>query len=77
MFLILLFQQDEVKENVTISELNFVPSTEDDGKHITCRAENPEVNGLFVETSWKIEVVCKYLSEFLCQLFVLFTQYIK
>uniref|UniRef100_A0A182JBS5 Ig-like domain-containing protein n=1 Tax=Anopheles atroparvus TaxID=41427 RepID=A0A182JBS5_ANOAO len=31
--------------------------TEDDGKLITCRAENPNVTGLFLETSWKIEVV--------------------
>ncbi|XP_022921260.2 neural cell adhesion molecule 2, partial [Onthophagus taurus] len=49
--------KDEVRENVTISELNFVPSTEDDGKSITCRAENPDVNGLYMETSWKIDVV--------------------
>uniref|UniRef100_A0AAR5Q314 Ig-like domain-containing protein n=1 Tax=Dendroctonus ponderosae TaxID=77166 RepID=A0AAR5Q314_DENPD len=43
--------------NVTISELSFVPTTEDDGKYITCRAENPNVTGLFLETSWKIDVV--------------------
>lgn len=47
-------------ENVTLSELSFVPTTEDDGKSITCRAENPNVTGLFLETSWKIDVVCKY-----------------
>lgn len=45
---------------MTISELSFVPTTEDDGKSITCRAENPNVTGLFLETSWKIDVVCKY-----------------
>ena len=32
---------------------------EDDGKMITCRAENPSVNGLFLETTWKLNVVCK------------------
>lgn len=37
-----------------------MPTTEDDGKSITCRAENPNVTGLFLETSWKIDVVCKY-----------------
>ncbi|KAJ3649507.1 hypothetical protein Zmor_021247 [Zophobas morio] len=47
----------ETRENVTISELSFVPTTEDDGKSITCRAENPNVTGLFLETSWKIDVV--------------------
>ncbi|KAF7286927.1 hypothetical protein GWI33_003193 [Rhynchophorus ferrugineus] len=48
---------EETTENVTISELSFVPTTEDDGKSITCRAENPNVTGLFLETSWKIDVV--------------------
>ncbi|KAB0794697.1 hypothetical protein PPYR_11536 [Photinus pyralis] len=49
--------KEETRENVTISELSFVPTTEDDGKSITCRAENPNVTGLFLETSWKIDVV--------------------
>ncbi|KAG5885936.1 hypothetical protein JTB14_027745 [Gonioctena quinquepunctata] len=49
--------KEEAKENVTISELSFVPTTEDDGKSITCRAENPNVTGLFLETTWKINVV--------------------
>ncbi|KAK9884228.1 hypothetical protein WA026_005177 [Henosepilachna vigintioctopunctata] len=49
--------KEETKENVTISELSFVPTTDDDGKFITCRAENPNVTGLFLETSWKIDVV--------------------
>lgn len=56
----LLFVQEETRENVTISELSFVPTTEDDGKSITCRAENPNVTGLYLETSWQIDVVCKY-----------------
>nr|XP_029724977.1 neural cell adhesion molecule 1-B-like [Aedes albopictus] len=43
--------------NTTRSVLSFVPVTEDDGKLITCRAENPNVTGLFQEDSWKIEVV--------------------
>lgn len=51
--------QDETLNNLTRSELSFVPSTEDDGKSITCRAENPIVTGLFLETSWKLNVVCK------------------
>ncbi|XP_044745589.1 neural cell adhesion molecule 2 [Coccinella septempunctata] len=49
--------KEETQENVTISELSFVPTTDDDGKFITCRAENPNVTGLFLETSWKIDVV--------------------
>jgi hypothetical protein len=51
--------QDEPLTNITRSVLNFVPTTEDDGKSITCRAENPKVSGLFKEKSWTIEVICK------------------
>lgn len=52
--------QDEVLDvNTTRSEMNFVPTIEDDSKTITCRAENPKVTGQFVETHWKLNVVCK------------------
>ena len=53
------FSQDEALNNITKSTLNFVPTTDDDGKSITCRAENPKVPGLFLETTWRIEVICK------------------
>lgn len=43
-----------------MSMVEFEPGVEDHGKSITCRAENPNVTGLFVEKSWKIDVVCKY-----------------
>jgi hypothetical protein len=33
---------------------------EDDGKFIMCRAENPVVSGLFLESTWKLSVVCEY-----------------
>ncbi|GAB0089383.1 hypothetical protein DMENIID0001_039110 [Sergentomyia squamirostris] len=49
--------REDVLNNTTLSELSFVPSTEDDGKSITCRAENPNVNGLFLETSLILDVV--------------------
>jgi hypothetical protein len=55
------YLQEETLNNVTQSELYFVPTTEDDGKSITCRAENPKVTGLFLEKIWKIDVVCKFL----------------
>lgn len=58
------FAQDETFNNTTRSTLNFVPSTEDDGKSITCRAENPNVTGLFLETTWKLDVVCEYIFAF-------------
>lgn len=54
-----VFLQDETKENVTLSELSFIPTSDDDGKPLTCRAENTLL-GVFIETTWKLEVVCKY-----------------
>jgi hypothetical protein len=53
--------QEETRENMTVSDLSFVPTTDDDGKSITCRAENPNITGAFLESSWKIDVVCKSL----------------
>ncbi|XP_058446543.1 nephrin-like isoform X2 [Malaya genurostris] len=50
-------KDDIISHNTTISTLSFSPSTEDDGKTLTCRAENPNVNGLFLETTWKMNVV--------------------
>lgn len=43
-----------------MSMVEFEPGVEDHGKLITCRAENPNVTGLFLEETWKIDVVCKY-----------------
>lgn len=57
----LYFQEETINDNTTHSELSFVPTTEDNDKSITCRAENPKVTGLFLETSWKIDVVCKLI----------------
>lgn len=54
------FQDVVIDLNTTRSEMSFVPTIEDDGKTITCRAENPKVTGQFVETHWKLNVVCKY-----------------
>lgn len=59
--IIVLILQDEILTNTTKSVLNFVPTTEDDGKSITCRAENPKITpAKFMETTWKLDVVCKY-----------------
>ncbi|XP_039282695.1 synaptogenesis protein syg-2 [Nilaparvata lugens] len=51
--------KDEFRDNknVTISTLMFTPTTEDDGKVITCRAENPQVQGQYQEELWTIQVV--------------------
>ncbi|XP_017299838.1 B-cell receptor CD22 [Diaphorina citri] len=59
-----IFQLTDTKtekhENVTRSEISFTPSTSDDGKVITCRAENMYVNSTsekHVETTWNLRVV--------------------
>ncbi|XP_076166295.1 kin of IRRE-like protein 1 isoform X4 [Ptiloglossa arizonensis] len=48
---------EERSENRTMSMVEFEPGVEDHGKSIICRAENPNGTGLFVEKSWKIDVV--------------------
>nr|XP_033324105.1 nephrin-like [Megalopta genalis]XP_033324106.1 nephrin-like [Megalopta genalis] len=48
---------EERSENRTVSIVEFEPGVEDHGKSITCRAENPNVTGLFLEKSWRIDVV--------------------
>lgn len=53
------FLQDDIKENVTSSELTFVPTTDDNGKSITCKAENPQMPTMFVEANWILKVVCE------------------
>jgi hypothetical protein len=53
--------KEETRENVTVSDLSFTAATDDDGKPITSRAENPNITGAFLESSWKIDAVCKSL----------------
>ncbi|CAG7733914.1 unnamed protein product, partial [Allacma fusca] len=55
-------ESDEV-ENVTRSSLGLVPSIEDDGEKITCKAENPWVPRSFVEDSWVLHVVYPPMAE--------------
>jgi hypothetical protein len=51
--------RDYSKNNQTTSILNFVPSIEDNGKTLTCHAENPNVAGMAVESHWNLSVYCK------------------
>lgn len=53
--------RDYTEKNQSISVLNFVPSIEDNGKTLTCHAENPNVAGMFIEDNWNMSVFCEYL----------------
>uniref|UniRef100_A0A8D8DQZ3 Protein turtle n=1 Tax=Culex pipiens TaxID=7175 RepID=A0A8D8DQZ3_CULPI len=45
-----------VVRNVTVSVLTFVPTVEDDGRLLGCRAENPKVSSLYLEQFQNISV---------------------
>ena len=47
--------------NVATTTVIFIPSKEDEGKFLTCRAENIHIPTKAVEDQWKIQVHCKYL----------------
>ncbi|XP_065338846.1 B-cell receptor CD22-like isoform X3 [Cloeon dipterum] len=42
--------------NHTISILTFVPGIDDDGKYLTCRAENPSIPESALEDKWRLDV---------------------
>lgn len=45
--------------NTTISTLTFIPIKEDDGKKLSCRAENKALSSEYLEDSLKLEIHCK------------------
>lgn len=52
----------------TLSILSFVPVIDDEGKYLTCRAENPWIPESALEDSFRLTVHCEYLfkSFFFC-----------
>ncbi|XP_067006836.2 nephrin [Anabrus simplex] len=42
--------------NQSLSILTFVPVIDDDGKYLTCRAENPDIADSALEDKWKLNV---------------------
>ncbi|XP_044745914.1 nephrin isoform X2 [Coccinella septempunctata] len=44
------------QNNQTLSTLTFVPVIEDDGKYLTCRAENPSIPDSALEDRWRLNV---------------------
>ncbi|XP_063984643.1 hemicentin-2-like isoform X1 [Diachasmimorpha longicaudata] len=51
-----VIQNYQPENNQSISILEFVPSIEDDGKYLTCRAENPSIPDSIVEDKWVLDV---------------------
>ncbi|XP_033322512.1 neural cell adhesion molecule 2 [Megalopta genalis] len=43
-------------ENITRSQLSYVPTMEDDGKYLTCRAENLVVPDSVLEDKWRLQI---------------------
>ena len=56
-----------------MSVLTFIPMVDDDGKYLTCRAENPFIPDSAIEDKWRIVVYCKYSLI----LFILFLSIMK
>ncbi|GFU41304.1 nephrin [Trichonephila clavipes] len=44
--------------NISTSILTMTPSSEDNGKFISCQADNLQIPGSAIEDSWKLEVHC-------------------
>ncbi|XP_034941261.1 neural cell adhesion molecule 1-like isoform X2 [Chelonus insularis] len=51
-----MVQNYPAENNQSISILEFVPSIEDDGKYLTCRAENPLISDSTLEDKWRLDV---------------------
>ena len=59
-FLFFLFlQKFSETGNQSLSVLTFIPVVDDDGKYLTCRAENPFIPDSAIEDKWRLVVHCK------------------
>ncbi|XP_023212721.1 sialic acid-binding Ig-like lectin 14 [Centruroides sculpturatus] len=45
--------------NITTSTLTFQPSISDNGKYVSCRAENPKLRNSAIEDRWTLNIYCK------------------
>lgn len=53
---------DKDNTTTTVSILTFVPTKDDNGKYLTCRASNVVISQSAIEDGWKIVVYCKRIS---------------
>lgn len=58
--IVYFFRQTSKDGNTSINTLAFVPKKEDDGKYLSCKAENKAIPSVVLEDGWKLEIHCKY-----------------
>lgn len=56
---VFFFQFSEHPDNQSLSVLSYTPAVEDDGKFLTCRAENKFIENSAIEERWRLVVHCK------------------
>lgn len=51
--------KETFSDNLTSSSLTFLPKAEDNGKILSCRAQNPALSNSAIEDGWTLTVYCK------------------
>lgn len=54
-------QFSEPPDNQSLSVLTYTPTVDDDGKFLTCKAENMFIPNSAIEDKWRLVVHCKYI----------------
>lgn len=62
--MLLLCSQFPNADNQVISIMKYSPKIQDNGKHITCKAENPAIKDFVIEDKWTLNIQCKSSSIF-------------
>lgn len=63
----LVFQSVIEEDNMNdVSIMSFTPTVEDEGKYLTCRAENPSIENSALEDKWRLDVHCEYIYICVC-----------
>jgi hypothetical protein len=55
---VFLYLQYSESNNQSLSVLTFIPTIDDDGKYLTCKAENPFIPESGIEDKWRLVVHC-------------------
>ena len=64
------FWLQTASNGVSKSVLLYEPTIEDDGRYLTCRAENAALRNTALEDQWTIQVHCKQVLHPLCVPFI-------